>query len=501
MRSHERDKRLSLLLLLLGLIIGLSVWRFSFLQLGPDVDTDSYGHHAISRQLLITPALFPIHWVWLPLFHYVQAIAIYFGATLQSIRWANMVAVALLPVLLFAILSSAKKTHQRTAFVACALTAASPIVQQMGTTGQPEPMFALLVLSFVWAMDRNRYILAGAALGAAALVRYEAWAVIVATAGWLLLEWMTPAMAERANRPPRAWLVLFMATSAIVFWAILRWPGDGRWFAFLNQTRAFANDAVGASSSFSVGVSQFVTDVAHYTAHTPWRLMGPILLIAPFGVRRVFQTHGPWFFGASLGCLGFITLSWITRSSLGLDRHVFIVVPFYATLVAHGVESIVDFVNRLVKRMTNEEPARALGNVTFAALVIACAAIQMPILEAWMHEWGGALAHGLPGPQATAAFLDRELGGGPTPVIFCDESTVEILTNLDRRAFDRHQLDDPKTLRVIRRAKARTDTLYVVTWMSKLTKLSQMGKVIYQSPEATETSGLGVMRIDGPATE
>lgn len=496
MQPHERDKRLSLLVLL-GLTVGLTVWRSAYLQMGPDVDTDSYGHHAISRQLVATPALFSIHWVWLPLFHYLQAIAVYFGATLQSIRYANVAAVALLPLLLFAVMRG-PKTSERTIFVACTLTAASPIVSQMGTTGQPEPLFALLLLGFVWAMDRNRYVWAGTALAAASLVRYEAWAVIATTTTWLLIEWMTPAMATKANRPPRPWFVLFMATSAVAFWAILRWPADGKWFAFLNQTRAFANDAIGASSSFSVGALQVVTDVAHYTVHTPWRMMGPLVLIAPFGVMRVFRAHGPWFFGVSLGCLGFITLSWITRSSLGLDRHFFVVVPLYAALIAHGIEAIVDLTNDMVRRVTGESPARALGNVTFAALAIACATIQTPILEAWMHEWGGALEHGLPARRATALFLDRELGRGPVPLIFCDEATVELLTHLDRTAFDRRQLDDARTLRVIRRAQERGRTIYVATWMSKLSKLPDMGKIIYQSPGATETSGLGVLRIDGP---
>lgn len=444
-----------------------------------------------------TPALFSIHWVWLPLFHYLQAAAITFGATLDTMRYANVAATAALPVALFAVLGREKAVPVRALVVACGLTAASPIVQQMGTTGQPEPLFALLILGFVWAMDRGRYALAGLALGAASLVRYEAWAVIVMTASWLAVEWLKPAPRARAARSTRPWFVVLMAVSAIVFWAILRWPSDGRWFAFLNQTRAFANDAAGTSRSFTVSAAQFVTDVGHYTLNVPWRLMGPLVLLAPFGLVRTWRAHGAWFFAASLGCLGFIALSWITRSSLGLDRHFFVVVPFYATLVAQGIEAVVHWVNLLVQKLTRERPVRELGGVVFAAFAIACASVQAPIAEDWMHEWGGAVEYGHPIPNAAAGFLDSKFKDTPVPLIFCDESTVELLSHLDRTAFERHQLDDPKTLSAIRRAQETRDTVYVASWMTRLKGLRPMGKLIYQTPAATETSGLGVLRIEG----
>jgi hypothetical protein len=499
MRQYERDRRVALWLLC-ALIALLAVFRLEYVQMGPDPDTDSYGHHAISRQLAATPALFSIHWVWLPLFHYLQAAAITFGATLDTMRYANVAATAALPLVLFAVLGRGQgleRVPTRVLVVACGLTAASPIVQQMGTTGQPEPLFALLTLGFVWAMDRDRYPLAGLALGAASLVRYEAWAIIVMTAGWLMLAWLRPTLAAKANRSKRPWFVVFMAVSAIVFWAILRWPSDGAWFAFLNQTRAFANDAVGASSSFTVSAAQFVTDVGHYTVYVPWRLMGPLVLLAPFGLKRTWNVHGPWFFAASLGCLGFITMSWVTRSSLGLDRHFFVIVPFYATLIAHGIEGIVQLVNVLVQKATSERPVRALSGVVFAACAIACASVQAPIAEDWMHEWGGAVEYGHPTPYAAAAFLDSNFKNAPAPLIFCDESTVELLSHLDRTAFERHQLDDPKTLSAIRRAQETRGAVYVASWMARLKKLRKMGKLIYQTPEATETRGLGVLRIEG----
>src|SRR5579859_1343493 len=77
---------------LLALVVLLLLWwRLFFVGYGVDLDTDAYGHHVIARHLADHPADVGANWVWLPLFHYVQAIAVGMGATLRTIRWANAV--------------------------------------------------------------------------------------------------------------------------------------------------------------------------------------------------------------------------------------------------------------------------------------------------------------------------------------------------------------------------------------------------------------------------
>src|SRR6185436_19606504 len=69
--------------------------------LGPDPDTDAYGHYVIARQFLQTPLDLHIHWVWLPLYHLLLAAGIAAGATLDHVRYATSVLSTLTPLLLW----------------------------------------------------------------------------------------------------------------------------------------------------------------------------------------------------------------------------------------------------------------------------------------------------------------------------------------------------------------------------------------------------------------
>ena len=49
-------------------------------------------------------------------------------------------------------------------------------------------------------------------------------------------------------------------------------------------------------------------------------------------------------------CLGFVSLTWIMRSALGLDRHFVCIVPLYATFAAQGATVIADWIARRAGR-------------------------------------------------------------------------------------------------------------------------------------------------------
>src|SRR5260221_7363356 len=82
----------------LAVVLFLALWRMAYVIAGPDPDSDAYGHHAIARQILVDPKNLTVHWVWLPLFHYAQAIAIVFGATMNTVRLANVAISAAVPI-------------------------------------------------------------------------------------------------------------------------------------------------------------------------------------------------------------------------------------------------------------------------------------------------------------------------------------------------------------------------------------------------------------------
>lgn len=308
------------------IVSALAAWRAACILAGPDIDTDAYAHHMIARAILADPRDLAVHWVWLPLFHYVQVPLVALGGTMTHVRWCNLALAAVLPCVLFAYVretarGTAAMAPDATALVAAACSAACPIAMQMGTTAQPEPLFALLVLGVAIAFQSRHYRTAAAMLSAAVMLRYEAWAVLAAVGAILVVEpvWRKKrGLPQEPGSPLRRWIVAVLPALFIASWAILRRPVDGQWFGFLRQTHEFAagalNEKVGAR-----GAAALLVDLAYYPVVVPVRVLGPVLWLVPFGVRRTVRQQGARFVLVFVACLGFISLTWAMRSSLGLD--------------------------------------------------------------------------------------------------------------------------------------------------------------------------------------
>ncbi|MEO7095956.1 MAG: hypothetical protein ABI175_22030, partial [Polyangiales bacterium] len=374
-------------------VAALAVWRIAFVLAGPDPDTDAYGHHSIARQILVDPKNLHVHWVWLPLFHYVQAGAILLGATLDSVRLANVLVSAAVPIVLYFTLRENRAGVRElradpTPAIAAVVCALAPIAMQMGTTGQTEPLFALLTMGAAWALARSRMGALGAMLFAAVLIRYESWAIVAVVLGLAVVERLFDRLGDRvptwvrfARRAPGsrpiAWYAWLLPLAAIFGWAAIRRPVDGAWFWYLKGTREFANGALGAKSSLDAGGKQLGIDLVRYAVQIPWRVLGYPLLLAPLGLVRAFRREGLRFCAVFLGVLGFVTLAWVMRSSLGLDRHFVALVPFYATLIAHGIVVVADGVGWLAGRVTaHYEHAFLVGGAARAAVIAGlCSAV------------------------------------------------------------------------------------------------------------------------------
>src|SRR5262245_25936819 len=87
-------------LLAVGAIGLFAAWRLECLTLGPDPDTDAYGHLMIARQMLETPGNASIHWVWLPGYHALLALFVLVGLSLDGVRVFNALLAAVPPLLL-----------------------------------------------------------------------------------------------------------------------------------------------------------------------------------------------------------------------------------------------------------------------------------------------------------------------------------------------------------------------------------------------------------------
>ncbi len=453
----------------------LALWRAACIRTGPDIDTDAYAHHMIARAILADPRDLAVHWVWLPLFHYAQVPLVWLGGTLDAVRWINLGLAAATPLVLFRFVQrtarpgASRMAPEAVALLAALFTAANPIVMQMGTTGQPEPLFALLILGAAIAFQEERTAWTAALLGAAVVLRYEAWASLSVVVLFVTL------------RRGRGWPAVVVPVALILAWAALRRPVDGRWFAFLGQTKEFANDALHQKT----GV---LRDLLYYPVHTAYRVTGATLPLAVLGAWRTLRQQGLRFALVLAACLGFVSLTWITRSSLGLDRHFVCVVPLYAVASAQGAAVVADAVARWTR-------APVAARTIAALLSIASLAGLFLQLEVWMGFWRGSIAAGWPERRSVAAYLDAL---PRDRVVFCDDATLELLTHLDRTRFDRHWTDDPHTWDLIHEeARARGD-VYVATWRRKLAGHDADGEIAFTAgadPADPTHTGAAVMRV------
>ncbi|GAC1365126.1 MAG: hypothetical protein NVSMB47_16540 [Polyangiales bacterium] len=480
-----------------AVVVALAVWRIAYVLAGPDPDSDAYGHHAIARQILVNPRDLRVHWVWLPLFHYVQAAAVLLGATLDTVRLANVAISAAVPIVLFVTLrdrhAGARATGDPTAPIAALVCALSPIAMQMGTTGQTEPSFALLTMLAAWSLRRARMGVLAAVLAVAVLLRYEAWAILCAVIGLAVVERVWPKL--RGDRGLIPWWTVALPALAILAWAAIRRPVDGAWFWFLRGTREFANDATGVKSSFQLGPRALAGDALRYAVSIPWRVVGYPVLLAPFGVARTLRREGLRFCTPFLAVLGFVSLAWVMRSSLGLDRHFVALVPLYATFVAHGIVAVADAIGRATGWLSrrSEHAFLAAGSVRAAVIAGLCCAtfaLAGSMLDDWMTSWRHASEEIWPERRLLAGYL-RTLP--PAATIFCDEAAVEVFSGLDRRRFERVGVGDP------RRVQARADregVVYVVTWPPGLPALRPLGEVVWRPPGVSSPDeGLTALRV------
>ena len=474
-RAPSRERRALVVVALV--VLATAAWRALLVTLGPDPDSDAYGHHVIARHLLEHPSDDGVHWVWLPLFHWLQVPFIALGGTLQLLRWVNVAIWALVPLVLFAYLRASRSpSPPATAALAAVLAALCPIGMQMGTTAQPEPLFALVVLGFAFAFERERHVLAALLATVAVLLRYEAWAVVAVAGAVLVL--------GRRKRP-LPWLSVVLPAAAVLGWALLRWPIDGRFFGFVLDTRKFANDALSTTSSFEAGWATALRDSLYYPYDVARRVYGLAILLAPLGLWRLGRRH-PWLALSGAACLAFVTLVWLMRGSLGLDRHFVSIIPFYAAAMAIGAEAVADLARRLAKQGRERARTAAFGVVALAAT----ASIGWG-LWVWMGHWRGAIEGGYRDRLAVAGYLRSLPAEQP---IFCDEATVEILSELDRRRFERRSIDR-RDIRAKIDAAVAEGEVYVVSWMGKLAPFRERGTIVFRPEGAKKNEGLAVLRI------
>jgi hypothetical protein len=469
------------------LVLVTAEWCWSLIQLGPDADSDAYGHHLAARHLFMHPSNQAVHWVWLPLFHWLQLPLFALGGDIEWVRVFNLGVWALVPLALFGLMVWPRTDPGEpslrdvvTAASAAALLALSGLGMQLATTAQPEPLFTLLLVLFCWAQERHRRALAALLLTALVLLRYEAWAVLVATGALISLEL---ALLGRSGtrggpRPSRgalvgAALVVLLPLAAIGIWALMRAPFDGgRYFAFLTDTHEFARHAIGepAPTSSREALRAFV----HYPVFVAARVFGFALVLVPFGVARLWREQR-WLLLSGVSVLGFVTLGHATHATLGLERHFVALLPLYAAAIAFGALELVKIARRRFSELGKLE--RALHAALGLVLLFAVYGRTRP----WLRHWGDSIATRFQNEAQVAHYLD---GLPEAAQIFCDSPIVEGLVRFRGERVERGVMDDPAFRARILQASSTGD-VYVTAPLERLALAALPGKIAFRVERRT----------------
>jgi hypothetical protein len=472
---------------LLGTVLLVSIWQLYFIFNIPDIDTDAYVHHTIARQVIMSPKDLSIHWVWLPLFHYISAGVILLGAGMDTVRIINIFIWGAIPVILFFFLYNRdRENNLLLAFLSSVFCSLFPIGILMGTTAQPEPLFALLILLFVVTASNNKFVLSSIFLTLACLLRYEAWAVLMA----VFVLYINDIIKSKKIIFDKRILNFLLPGIFILIWAVLREPFDGKLFGFLFQTQKFANDALQETNSFQGGILKIIRDFIHYPVVIPVLFTGINIIFAFFGFIPCLRKN-KWLMYSGISILAFITASWMFKSNLGLNRHFVSLIPLYTTMAAYGLIKVYEFLsagsgrNKFLKAI----------NIKYTLIIISFLSCLI-YLVMWLSIWNYNYRNEFPEKKSASEYL-RNIPGQNT--IFCNDAIVEIFSKIDFRRFNHIWMENnPAAYELILQSAKSEGYVYVITTPEKWKEIKNIGEVIFRTPSSVNSnSAILILKVSG----
>lgn len=316
------------------LTVALAALRTIWILQVPDVDMDAYGHFTIARSLCANPWNLAVHWVWLPLYHFLLTALACTQTKFVFARLLSTCAIAALPIATYYYDARGTAERKRTAFVAAIVCALTTIPNAIGVSAQQESLFSLAILAAAWAIDARRFYAAGALLAAACLIRYEAWGA----AGLVVAQPVLVRLTRCIPRAP-AWFrsleplhvaVALPPVAVIVAWIVLHRLVDGTWLGFLDELYRYT---YAQRRLLSHGA---LMDAVWFPILVPFIAFGPLVALAPFGVSRALQRG--WIL--PIGIYGFLMTSYLGHGVLGGERYYGSLAPFICILMAHGSDRL-----------------------------------------------------------------------------------------------------------------------------------------------------------------
>jgi hypothetical protein len=305
-------------------------WVFRFRE----IDSDAYGHFFIAIATRRDPTNLAVHWVWLPLYHFVVGALTTIGLSFRGLRLANAALATLGPLLLHAAVrrrhgaaKSVSPWAEDPALLAAVALAIAPLTTVLGQSAQPETLFSLLLVASFHEAALDRPLCAGIALAIACFVRYEAWGAAVALVAWWSLAQVRARRDPAARRKPPPFLHVAIPATIVAAYVGFRWWTDGRPLEFLRGTRDITAVQV-ARHAWTF------RELVSFPIVLPFVIFGPAIALVPVGLRRAFPAARDWIVPA--GCGGFLLLSYYGGASHSGERYLVSLVPFGCVAIGFG---------------------------------------------------------------------------------------------------------------------------------------------------------------------
>lgn len=460
-----------------GVVAIAALLRLALVAAGPDTESDAYAHHVLARRVILEPGDPRVHWVWLPLFHWLSAFVIRLGGAMDALRIANGLALAVPPLLVARQVERAcgeatteGDAWRFTPWLAGALVALHPWVTTIGATAQNEPLFLVLLASLSFALAAGARVPAAGLLAGLVLLRYEGWAVLLGLGAALVLPGRERIFGPKPLRG--ALLTLGPAAFAIVAWSAIRVGAGEAPLAYLRDTHQFVQDARHDHLTFGEALGK----LPYYPAYLPYKSFGFPVLLALFGLVPMARAMGPAFVAPYGACLAFVTATWMSGGQLGLLRHFVSSVPIFAAAIAFGVRE-------LARRASDPR-------VPAIAALLALALEGRHLRDAFRYE-RAVVAASWPDRRAVVDAV-KALPEGARVV--CDEPTVEILSGLPIARTKRWWATDPKFEAWVRDYAAEGEPVYLAIVRDRLRDPNAFGE-----PLVTSTNGrYALFRVDPP---
>ena len=294
-------------------------WVFAYRE----IDSDAYGHFFIAIAARRDPTNLAVHWVWLPLFHYVVGALGAVGLTFRGLRLLDAALATAGPFLLYATLT-ARRIPEDAALLGALAYAIAPLPTFLGQSALPETMFSIAILATSFAAARERAVLGGIALTVACFLRYEAWGGVVA----LGAAWVVGTVGRRA-RPPFA--LVAIPGAAVLAYVLFRWHTDGRLLQFVRGTRDITQVQV-ARSAWTF------REIVSFPIVLPFYVLGPAVVLVPFGIRRALPEARDWIL--PLGYAAFLLLSYYAGAAHAGERYLVALAPFGCAAIGCATEEL-----------------------------------------------------------------------------------------------------------------------------------------------------------------